>query len=174
MTADDSPRRSRRGRWIERFLTRRVADRPAAGPAGLLEVSFGPLELRVLDALWRRADEAGVRAIEAEFPGTAYTTLMTTLDRLFKKDLLVRRKVGRAYRYAPRYGRAELEALLARDAVEELLDGARPGRGPLPVLSGFVEAVGRRDAQMLDELERLVREHQTATHRRRKRNGGEE
>jgi predicted transcriptional regulator len=142
--------------------------RPARS-SGLLEALLGPLELRALEALWRRRGEAGVRALHADFPGTAYTTLMTTLDRLYKKELLRRRKHGRAYLYAPRYERPQLETLLARDAIEDLLRGREQGRGPEPVLSGFVEAVGRRDARMLDELERLVRHHKNAARRREPR-----
>jgi len=169
---DDSQGPRARGRgWIDRLLARQGRPRAAAAGRGLLEACLGPLELRVLEALWRRSEEAGVRALEADFPGTAYTTLMTTLDRLFKKDLLSRRKEGRAYLYSARYRRPELESVLAREAIEDLLRGQlRRGR-PGPLLSGFVEAVGRRDVEMLDELERLVR-RQRADARRQAR--GEE
>jgi predicted transcriptional regulator len=158
----DDSRRSRgtnRG-WIDRLLLRRR--RGERSDRGLLEVCFGPLELRVLEALWSRTDAVGVRRLQAEFPGLAYTTLMTTLDRLFKKDLLRRRKEGRAYLYTARHGREELESLLARDAIEDLLQGQLRRGGPEPLLSGFVEAVGRRDLEMLDELERLVRRHRSS------------
>ena len=121
---------------------------------------LGPLEERVLDLLWRSSGPQAVRDVQEGLQGDlAYTTVMTTLDRLYKKDLLVRRKDGTAYLYAPRYGREELEAVLAREAIDDLLHGHAPGREPAHVLSGFVEAVGRRDARMLDELERLVRSH---------------
>ena len=55
-----------------------------------LESVFGPLERRVLDALWSRSAPACVRDIQPDFPGVAYTTLMTTLDRLFRKGTLRR------------------------------------------------------------------------------------
>jgi predicted transcriptional regulator len=129
----------------------------------LLAACLGPLELRVLEALWRRPSEAGVRSLAPDFPGIAYTTLMTTLDRLYKKDLLVRRKVGKAFAYVARHGREELEAILAREAIEDLLPPHTSGG---PVLSGFVEAVGGRDERMLDELERLVRRYRAASRRK--------
>ena len=64
-----------------------------------LAALFGSLELRVLEAVWRRGGERHVRDIQAEFPGAAYTTLMTTMDRLHRKGVLARRKVGRGVLY---------------------------------------------------------------------------
>jgi len=69
-------------------------------PHGLASV-FGALELRVLEALWRRGEDASVRDLMPEFPQAAYTTLMTTLDRLHRKGVLERRKDGRAFLYRP-------------------------------------------------------------------------
>lgn len=117
----------------------------------------------MLEALWDGSIEATVRDLQGDFRGTAYTTLMTTLDRLYKKGVLERRKQGRAYAYSARHTRAGLEAYLAQDAFEALLDGGN--RAALkPLLSSFVEAVGRKDADLLDDLEALVREarHQGA------------
>jgi predicted transcriptional regulator len=98
---------------------------------------------------------------------------MTTLDRLYKKDLLVRRKLGRAYVYAPRYEPAELEVALARDAIDDLLRDDTRAQGPEPLLVGFVEAVGRRDSRMLEELERLVRREREAARHAARRGGAE-
>ena len=57
-----------------------------------LESTFGPLEIRVLDALWARQTPACVRDLQPQFPGVAYTTLMTTLDRLFQEGHAVARE----------------------------------------------------------------------------------
>ena len=43
---------------------------------------IGPLERRVLDALWARGAAGSVRDLTPDFPDIAYTTLMTTLDDL--------------------------------------------------------------------------------------------
>ena len=66
-------------------------------PSGL-ESIFGTLELRVMDVLWRRKSGLTVRDLQPDFPGAAYTTLMTTMDRLHRKGVLARRKgkIGRA------------------------------------------------------------------------------
>jgi predicted transcriptional regulator len=95
---------------------------------------LGPLERRVLEVLWGRSRDARVRDLQPWFPGIAYTTLMTTLDRLHRKGVLARVPRGRAYAYSTRVTRAEA------------------------ALSFLVEEVGDLNAETLDELERLVRE----------------
>ena len=115
---------------------------------------LGPLEWRVLEALWSRSEPAAVRDLIGGFPETAYTTLMTTLDRLHRKGMLDRRKQGRAFVYQPRLTQAEFESARAADAFRRAL--AR-NRGSLaPLASCLVEAVGDRDRELLDELEALV------------------
>ena len=118
---------------------------------------FGPLEIEVLAALWKSRREATVRDLEEFFPGVAYTTLMTTLDRLYKKGVLTRRKAGRAFRYAPVADREGLERVLALEALDAILGSFESRTAIRPILSSFVEAVSRRDELFLDELERLVR-----------------
>jgi predicted transcriptional regulator len=116
---------------------------------------IGPLERRVLDVMWSRSTPASVRDLIADFPDIAYTTLMTTLDRLHRKGLLDRTKAGRAFLYRPRLSRAEFESTRAADALRHAIEGDGAALGPL--LSFFVQAVGDRDRELLDELETLVR-----------------
>jgi len=120
-----------------------------------LESAFGPLEIRVLEALWTRGTPACVRDIQPHFPGVAYTTLMTTLDRLFRKGTLVREKNGRAFFYRPKASKRELLSTLAGSTLATLLPG--DAASMRPILSMFVDTVGERDGAMLDELERLVK-----------------
>jgi predicted transcriptional regulator len=124
-------------------------------PRSHLDTSFGPLETRVLDVLWSRRSAACVRDLQPQFPGVAYTTLMTTLDRLFRKGVLHRDKQGRAFFYRPQSSRAQLQSQLAGSALATMLpDDSSAVR---PILSLFVDAVGDRDRGLLDELEWLVR-----------------
>ena len=120
-----------------------------------LPAILGPLELRVLEELWARTDTATVRDLLPAFPGVAYTTLMTTADRLFRKGLLTRQKMGRAFGYAARWSRTDTEARLASSALATLFPGDAVSMRPL--ISMFVDEVSRRDASMLDELESLIR-----------------
>jgi predicted transcriptional regulator len=95
----------------------------------------------------------------------AYTTVMTTLDRLFKKSLLVRRKWERAFLYAPRWTRREWERKRAGDFVAGFL--ASPQASGDQLISSLVDAVGQYDTALLDELERKIR-----SKRRELRGGG--
>jgi predicted transcriptional regulator len=116
---------------------------------------LGPLEQRLLEALWQRGD-ATVRELlngDDSCQDLAYTTVMTTLDRLFKKSLLSREAEGRAFRYAPRFTREELHREIAGEAVRQLIAASPASSLPLSYL---VEVLTERDAQLLDELGQLV------------------
>jgi len=117
--------------------------------------ALGALERAVMEFVWAHGEVAVRDACAALGPSVAYTTVMTTMDRLYKKRLLTRRKVGRAFVYAAAASRAELEGAVAADLVNSLLDNRN---GPLPVLSSLVDAVSERDRALLEQLERLVRE----------------
>jgi predicted transcriptional regulator len=127
---------------------------PLHPPAGLAS-TLGPLERRVMDELWLRTRAATVRDLAEALPGVAYTTLMTTADRLFRKGLVEREREGRAFRYRPRWSRDELDLHLASTAMATWL--ADDARALKPLISLFVDEVSRRDESMLDELERLIR-----------------
>jgi predicted transcriptional regulator len=116
---------------------------------------LGPLEWRVLEALWARSDAASVRDLQPAFSEIAYTTLMTTLDRLHRKNVLLRTKQGRAFFYQPKLSRSEFDSARAADALRVALSA--DGSQLTPLLSFFVQAVGDKDDDLLDELEGLVR-----------------
>jgi predicted transcriptional regulator len=114
---------------------------------------LGPLEQRMLDGLWARGSATVRELLEDGCQDLAYTTVMTTLDRLFKKGLLTRSEEGRAFRYAPRYSREELHREEAGHAFRQLLDASPASSLPLSFL---VELLGERDARLLDDLRKLV------------------
>jgi len=114
---------------------------------------LGPLEERMLDGLWTKGSATVRELVEGGCEDLAYTTVMTTLDRLFKKGLLTRSEEGRAFRYAPRFSREELHREAAGHAFRELLDASPASALPLSFL---VEILGERDAQLLDDLRELV------------------
>jgi len=114
---------------------------------------LGPLEERLLEALWERGNATVRDLVEAACPDLAYTTVMTTLDRLFKKNLLSRQAEGRAFRYTPRFTREELHREVAGEAFRQLLDASPASSLPLSYL---VEILTERDAQLLDDLRHVV------------------
>jgi predicted transcriptional regulator len=127
--------------------------RPAVQALSPGRPGVGPLESKVLELLWDEDRAVTVRHVHLAFPELAYTTLMTTLDRLYRKGILVRRRQGRAFTYEPRCSRDELLSELVAGHVTDLLAASAVTTA---VLSTLVHAVGRRDAALLDELEALV------------------
>lgn len=127
-----------------RFL-RNHADEPA----------LGHLESTVLEILWNRGESSVHDVIDRLSRPLAYTTVMTTLDRLYKKGLLERRKSERAFLYSPRLSRQEWQQKRAGDFVADFLSAPHPS-GEL-LISCLVDAFGRHDQSLLDELERKIR-----------------
>jgi predicted transcriptional regulator len=121
-----------------------------------LRALLGSLERRVMDTVWELG-EASVRDVHSRLGDPpAYTTIMTTLDRLYRKGLLERKKLGKAFAYWAVAPRAEVAVL------DQLVSGLF-GHGPVagrPLLSSFVEVLSSRDRELLDELHDLVREKQ--------------
>ncbi len=116
---------------------------------------LGPLEQQLLVALWTRGSATVRDILDAGDIKLAYTTVMTTLDRLYKKQLLNRVAEGRAFRYSPRYTQEELEKAAVGETIRQLLGSGTAAGLPLSYL---VEAVSQHDAGLLDDLQRLLDE----------------
>ena len=116
---------------------------------------LGPLEQELLSALWMRGSATVREMLDAGGINLAYTTVMTTLDRLYKKQLLNRSAEGRAFRYSPRYSQEELEKAAVGETIRQLLGSGEAAALPLSYL---VEAVSEHDAGLLDDLQRLLDE----------------
>jgi predicted transcriptional regulator len=113
--------------------------------------ALGPLERRMMEALWSSPVSLPARDVLERFdPPLAYTTVTTTLDRLCKKNLVTRTKVDRAFLYQPRYTRAQMDEMEARRAIQQL---SSPGQ----LASCLVDAVTEQDVALLDELEATIR-----------------
>ena len=91
--------------------------------------------------LWDAAEPLTVRQVHERVNtgrDLAYTTVMTVLDRLAKKGLVVQQKADRAYRYSAVQTREQLTAALMLDA----LGGAPDGPARDAALVHFVGQVG--------------------------------
>jgi predicted transcriptional regulator len=113
---------------------------------------LGDLEALVMDAAWCNPPLT-VRELWGRLPGErtrAYTTIMTTMDRLFRKGLLTRAKDGNAWRYTPAMSRDAFEHTLAdRLAAEIVTVHGEVG------LAAFVDAASA-EPEMLDRLEAMI------------------
>jgi len=123
-----------------------------------LRAQLGPLEQKVLDMV-SSLRTATVREIVREGKlWQTYPTIMTTMDRLFKKGLLTRVPEGRAFRYSPRYSPEELERAEAIGGIRRFLSSQNVSLH----LSYLVEAVSAQDARLLDELHSLVEQQRVS------------
>ena len=115
---------------------------------------LGELESAVMEILWKQSGRS-VTEVEDELRKRrtiAHTTVLTTLDRMFRKGYLSREKQGKAFLYSARYSRDEFEHGMAQEVLGALLDHYRA-----PALSAFVDLVGENEST-LDQLEAMIRE----------------
>src|SRR5271170_3036662 len=117
-----------------------------------LRAQLGPLEQRVLDVVWSLGTATVREVVRDGKLWQTYPTIMTTMDRLFKKGILDRVPDGRAFRYSVRYSPEELERVSALRGMRLLLESEYASLH----LSYLVEAVGAQDGKLLDELQILV------------------
>jgi predicted transcriptional regulator len=139
--------------WLKRHFGRQTTS---------LE-QLGRLETEVIDRAWARG-EITVRDLHEEMGGRlAYTTLMTTLDRLYKKGLLRRRKEGKAYFYSPAMTEQQYQESVTEHFLGMVLQDQKNSSA---VLSRFVDVVSETDQQMLDQLDEIVRAKRRAQRRK--------
>jgi predicted transcriptional regulator len=76
---------------------------------------LGELETKIMDVMWSAPGPMTVRNVLDSPIGArplAYTTVMTVMDRLFRKGWLTRNREGRAYHYQPAVSRSVFAAKL--------------------------------------------------------------
>jgi predicted transcriptional regulator len=123
---------------------------------------LGSLETELMERIWFRGN-ASVRDLHAEFsPRLAYTTIMTTVDRLYKKGLLDRSRVGKAYVYAAKLPEKKYRERVAEHLISMAL---QDGKNSNAVLSRFVDFVSEADQRMLSRLDQLVQAKRRALRR---------
>lgn len=89
--------------------------------------SLGDLERAVMDVLWDADDALTVREVHDQLSsrGLAYTTVMTVLDRLAKKDVATRERDGRMWRYTAATSREQLTAAAMHESLNTVEAGDR-------------------------------------------------
>jgi predicted transcriptional regulator len=126
------------------------------------QMRLGDLERAVMDHLWSTPEPQTVRQVHEALSvrrDLAYTTVMTVLQRLAKKNLVSQLRDDRAHRYAPMRGRDELVAGLMVDALDQVADvGSRQA-----ALMHFVERVGADEAEALRRALADLEAHQRGT-----------
>jgi predicted transcriptional regulator len=120
-----------------------------------LRTSLFDLEADIMEVVWAKSwDRFSVADVHRELctlRDIAYTTVMTTVNRLTDKELLDRARDGRRYVYRVRMDR---DAFL-RTMTREVLDSF-PDVGHDEAVAYLVERVSEADMQELQRLEDLI------------------
>jgi predicted transcriptional regulator len=115
---------------------------------------LGELEAAVLEVLWSDDAPLSVRQVLDRVrrrPALAYTTVLTVLDRLHGKGVVVRQREGKAFLYSPTATRDEWFGARAARALADAAPAGREG-----VLVAFLDSTERVDPKLLDHLSALI------------------
>lgn len=124
-------------------------------------MNLGELEKLVLQHIWN-AGEVDVKQVYAHFEkirGGTLNTIQSTLDRLFKKGLLLREKQGHAFIYRAAIDRNAFIGQLINDITSDF-----GSTNESPLLAAFTSLSTDLDNTQLDELERLIEAKRASSH----------
>lgn len=117
----------------------------AAGPESVL----GDLETAVMEVCWQ-LETFGIKDVHArlaEQRPVAYTTVQTTIERLYRKGILRRSGHGRTFTYAPAVGREEFLKGVTKHVLDSLF-----GNFAEPTVASLVDILSEQDPEHLDRL----------------------
>lgn len=135
----------------ERF---RAGPDPNERATAALARGLGQREREVMSVLWEQGSASVLDVARRLSTALAYTTVMTTLDRLFKKGLLQREKKDRAFIYSATLTRTEVEGERAAGLIRQYFSDS--GSQSDILVSCLVDAVHHYDTELLDELEARI------------------
>lgn len=118
-----------------------------------LELRLHDLEATIMDVVWGKQLSSfavgDVLAILEKQRDIAYTTVMTTVTRLYEKGILEREREGKRYLYSPKLSREEFLQSTAREVLDEAVGGHQ-------AMAMLAEKVSEASAGELDDLEALI------------------
>ena len=118
-----------------------------------LELRLHDLEATIMDVVWGKQLSSfavgDVLAILEKQRDIAYTTVMTTVTRLYEKEILDRERDGKRYLYSPKLSREEFLQSTAREVLDEAVGGHQ-------AMAMLAEKVSEASAGELDDLEALI------------------
>ena len=112
---------------------------------------IGKRELDVLEALWRQGALTSHSTLQQlQSAGISLSTVQSTLERLNRKQLVSREKVGRAYVYAAAISKETIISRMMREIADSLAGGATA-----PMVSGFLDYLDASGNDAPDSLRAL-------------------
>lgn len=121
----------------------------------ITKTTFGQLEQAVMDVLWRRQSATVREVIEALKPKrrTAYTTVMTVMNRLVEQGCLKRQpRTNGAFEYSPTQSREAHVAAAAKHSFDRLVHQY----GDVAVVQ-FLDQLDQIPTQKLQQLRQQLR-----------------
>lgn len=114
---------------------------------------LGELEVQVLECLWQ-LEQASVKTVfdqAGKSRGVSLNTIQSTLERLYRKNLLSRSKQSREFIYCPRVSRESLMANLIQEVFGRFSSNAQSS------VAAILQATETLDESTLDALEREIK-----------------
>ena len=129
-------------------------------------MQLGELEKQVLEYLWKAkpADAKQVHSYFEKNRGGSLNTIQSTLERLFKKDLLSRVKNGHAYQYFPKVARQELIGQLIKNVTHDFIVEDENS-----IIAAFSSISSDLDEDQLDKLEAMIEQQRQKLQAKAKR-----
>jgi predicted transcriptional regulator len=132
------------------------ADSPTKIGASMPQFSgLGRREREVMSVVWELRTASVQQVATRLGAGLAYTTVMTTLDRLFRKGLLQREKQNRAFVYSAVVSARDVEGRRATDMIRKFF--SESDLHPEVLISCLIDAVHHYDTELLDQLDSRIR-----------------
>ena len=116
-------------------------------------MQLGELEKQVLKYLWKNAgaDVKQVHQAMSQKRQSSLNTVQSAVERLFRKGLLTRRKLGHAFLYQAKVDKEGLISQLIETVTNDFVE-----KGESSLLAAFSSVSSRMDESELDALERLI------------------
>lgn len=118
-----------------------------------VSVPLGDLEVQTLEFLWVNPEGVTAKQAHEAFGrtrGVTLNTVQSTLERLFRKKLLTRRKKGHAYRYQPAVARQVFLSSLINQIF------GRFGGDAASSVAAIIDAAENLDSGTLTLLEQAI------------------
>ena len=124
-----------------------------ASDTGLGKV-LGHLEEEVMSSLWSRGEATGKEVLAdliSKKRKVAYTTVLTVLDRLYKKELVKKEKVGSSFLFSATYSKDDFSAIISREVMKGVVEMNKHHAS-----ANFVDVLAESDPEELNRLEELI------------------
>lgn len=114
---------------------------------------LGTLEKDIMEVVWKHG-ESSVKDILDDLPGDrniSYSAVITVTNRMTKKGLLSKRKVGKAYFYKPMYTKEDFFEIVSKKVVEGI-----SGFSLKSAMVHFVDYMSQMDPEKMEYFSKLI------------------